>query len=175
MNQDSFTAQVSRVKVALLIAASLLFVLAGVWMLRDPGVPAYFSIAGVVVPVAYIAWTCTVLFGLFAIGWARQLWRTGPVLEIGPHGLVWRRWSEQLIPWEAFERAEAVSIQRQRMITLWLHDPQAYRSGKLLGRLAGANKAMGFGDISLTAQGTDRSFDEMAEAVRANAPQLFRR
>jgi hypothetical protein len=175
VSQEIFAAHVSRLKVALLVAGSLLFVLAGVWMLRDPSFPDTFSIAGVVVPVPYLAWTSIALFGLFAIGWARQLWRTGPVMEIGPNGLLWRRWSDQVIPWEAFERADAVSIQRQRMITLWLHDPQTYRSGKMLGRLAGANKAMGFGDISLTAQGTDRSFDEMAEAVRANAPQLFRR
>jgi hypothetical protein len=175
VNDATFVATVSRLKVVLLVAGSLLFVAAGIWMLLSPDLPDYFRIYGVLIPAPWLAWTCIVLFGGFAIGWARQLWRTGPVMEIGPQGLLWHRWSEEIIPWDAFERAEAVTIQRQKMVSLWLHDPQAHRSTKLLGRLAGANKAMGFGDISLTAQGTDRSFDDMANAVAEHAPELFGR
>jgi hypothetical protein len=67
-------------------------------------------------------------------------------------------------------RAEAMSLGRQRFLALWLQDPARHRSTHLLGRIAGANKSMGFGDIALSVSGTDRSFADLAAAFDHYAP-----
>jgi hypothetical protein len=118
-------------------------------------------------------WVGALFFPLCVVAIARQMFRAGPVMEIGPEGVLWRRWSDERIPWTAFTRAADLSINRQEFVSLWLRDPERYRAHSLLGRLAGANKALGFGDISLGAQGLSCSHAEILEAVRTNAPHLF--
>ncbi len=170
MTTERFEARVSPFKTGMLVVGALGFVVAGIWMIRS-GDPQL--IKGVV--PAYVAgWAATLFFGAMALVGGRQLFRSEPVLRIGREGVRWSRWSDSVIPWAAIERASEMSIQRQRFVALWLRDPGAYRSSTLMGRLQGANKAMGFGDIALTTQGTDRRFDDMVAAVRAHAPQLFR-
>lgn len=166
MSAPTFAAQVSRLRLGGLVFLGVLMTAAAAFVALHPDFDHR--------PVARIAgWVGMIFFPLCIVIALRQFFRTGPVMEIGPEGLCWRRWSDQTIPWHAFVRAEAVAVNRQKMLSLWLRDPQAWRSTRLLGRLAGANKALGFGDITLTAQGTDRSFEEMAGAVHDHAPHLF--
>ena len=163
-----FVARVSRIKILGLIALAIIGTAGAAFVALSP----QFEVR----PIAQLAgWVGMIFAPLCALIAIRQLFRTDPAMEIGPEGILWRRWSETVIPWDAFTRAEAVQMHRQKMLSLWLVDPAAYRSTKLLGRLAGANGAMGFGDIVLTAQGLDRSFDQMAGAVHDHAPHLFQR
>lgn len=69
----------------------------------------------------------------------------------------------------AFE-AYVSDVERQRFVCLFLRDPSAFPSSTVLGRLKRANKAMGFGDIALSAIGTDRSFGDLLAAVERFAP-----
>ncbi|MCW3837147.1 STM3941 family protein [Sphingomonas canadensis] len=169
-----FEAGVSRGRVVLLLAGALLFVAAGIWFVYDPEAISagsrFLRDPGL---VELLGWGAIAFFGLCAAVAVRQLFRTGVVMRIAPEGLYWRRWSEETIPWSAFDSAAYATIRSQRMLTLWLRDPDAYPSSTLLGRLAGANKALGFGDVTLTAQGLSQGFDAMAGAVEANAPELF--
>lgn len=166
MSAAPFVARVSRAKLTGLVVLSVIMSAAAVFAVQNTSFDHK--------PIAHVAgWFGLVFFPLCGLGIARQLFRTGPVMEIGPQGLMWKRWSDETIPWSAFSRAEPVTVVNQQMLSLWLIDPDAWRSTKLLGRLAGANKGMGYGDISLTMQGTDRSFREMVDAVRGHAPQLF--
>lgn len=166
MTPAPFVARVSRVKIMGLLVLALIGTAGAAFVALSPEFEAR--------PIAQLAgWAGMIFAPLCALIAVRQLFRTGPVMEIGPEGLVWRRWSDTVIPWTAFTRAEAVQVHRQKLLSLWLADPAAYRSTKLLGRLAGANGAMGFGDIVLTAQGLDAGFDAMAGAVYDHAPQLF--
>ncbi|NYT42585.1 hypothetical protein HZY97_17565 [Sphingomonas sp. R-74633] len=126
-------------------------------------------------PLHYWAgWGGLILFPLCTLGFVRQLFRTGPVMEIGPEGVLWRRWSHERIPWTAFTRAADMSIKRQRFVSLWLREPERYRPGTLFGRLASGNKLLGFGEIALSAQGLTCTHEEMLATVQANAPGLFR-
>jgi hypothetical protein len=171
---ERFVAHVSKGRTLLLLAGALIFVAAGLWFLLDPAeIARSVPVARSEGLVEIFGGLAVVFFGLCAVIIARQLFRTEAVMEIGPEGLLWRRWSPHTIPWSAFEHAGIAEIQRQRMLTLWLADPNAHASTTLLGRTVGANKALGFGDITLSAAGLDRGFEEMATAVRENAPHLF--
>ena len=172
---ERFEARVSPVKTGLLVFGSLAFVAIGIWMLTDSGPSRSFRLFHLIeIPASVIAWVCILFFGVVAIGWLRQFARSEPVMEIGRDGISWRRWSDRTIPWAAIERAEVTRMANQPFLALWLSDPVRYGSTTLLGRMQGANKAMGFGDIALSVQGTNRSFDEMVEAVQAHAPGLLR-
>lgn len=167
-----FVAETSKTRVALMMLGSIAFVAGGAWMVTRFADDLARLPFGIVVPVPWIGWAAIVFFGLAGIAWSRQFFSGGPVIEISPEGLYYRRWSEATIPWDAFERAAIGEIHRQRMLTFWLRNPADYSSTTLQGRTAGANKAMGFGDISLSAIGLNRSFDEIVAAFEANAGQL---
>ena len=174
MSAAPFVAHASKGKILLILLGGVVLIAASGFILLNPGEFAdYVRIFGILIPIAWIAWVGIVFFGACSLLWIRQMTRSGPVIELSSAGLRWRNWSDDLIPWSAFMRAELTQIQRQRFVSLWLRDPGAYRSTTLVGRLAGANKAMGFGDIALGSQGTDRSFDELVAAVHAHAPGLF--
>ncbi|GEM_PF-5524586 len=126
-------------------------------------------------PLHYWAgWIGLIFFPLCVVAAIRQGLRSGAVMEIGPEGLLWRRWSDERIPWSAFTQAADMTFQRQRFVSLWLREPERYRSTSILGRLAGANKLLGAGDMSLSAQGLTCTHLEMRAAVQAHAPGLFR-
>lgn len=164
MNAAPFVACVSPGKLTALLVLGLVMVAAALVAALLPDVDVVSHV---------LAWVGVAFFSLCVLAIVRQLFRTGPVLEIGPEGLLWRRWSAERIPWAAFVRAAETSMQRQRFVSLWLRDPECHRSTTAMGRLAGANKAIGFGDITLAATGLSCSHAEILAAVRANAPQLF--
>jgi hypothetical protein len=123
----------------------------------------------------WAGWAGAVFFALCGLAALRQMFRTGPVMEIGPDGILWLRWSPERIPWSAFTRAADMSIRRQRFVSLWLREPERYRPTTLHGRIATGNKLLGFGELALSAQGLTCTHEEMLAAVQANAPGLFHR
>ena len=161
---EPLIARVSRLRNGLLVLGAAGFVAAGIFLLGvdDPRRPM----------MHFWSWVAIVFFGAAALVGIRQFFRTEPVVEIDARGLLWRRWSDERIPWSAFDRAEIGEIRRQRFLSLWLRDPERYRSTSLTGRLAGANKALGFGDISINVTGTDQKFDALAGAINRYAPEL---
>ena len=106
------------------------------------------------------------LFGVTgAIVAVRQLFRAGPVIEIGPGGVRWRRWSNETIPWRAITDATSKTISSQQFLCLTLTRPEDHPGKSTARLLAGMNKNMGFGDVAISTNGTDRSHAEMLEAV----------
>lgn len=120
--------------------------------------------------VRWIGGGIAALFGLLAIGCVRQLLRTDPVIEIGPEGVLWRRWSDQLVPWSAITRVAVRRVRYQRFVCLWLADPSAYPPARRFGKLSRVNKALGFGDLPLATGGLDRHTDELVAAIAAYRP-----
>ncbi len=113
-------------------------------------------------------WFTILFFGACAATIAKQLFRTGPVIEIDQKGILWRRWSDEVIPWSAILQAEQRSVYSQKFLCLWLDAPERYPSRSTLGKLSALNKGMGFGDIALSTQGTDQSFEQLVEVVDAH-------
>jgi hypothetical protein len=157
----AFEAKASRWRVVLLLAGALGFVAVSIWLLQlDPPTTKR----------TLVAWAGIIVFGAFFLIGLPRLFQQDVVLRIDAHGVWWRQWSDQTITWGAIERISVGKIQRQRFACLFLSDPQAFPSTTLLGKLAGTNKTMGFGDIALNTTGTDQSFDAMMAAITRFAP-----
>ena len=177
---EAFVAHRPAWRTLLLIALSLGFVALGLWLAgviggtdfdADPsgklaGLSALTGAAPSTV-AAVIGWTSVLLFGLCAVAGVRLLFQRGPMLRIDAQGVWHRGWSEAVIPWDQVRDPRLTAVQRQRFVSFDLADRARFRSTKLAGRLAGANRAFGFGDISLGVTGTDRRFDDMAVAFFA--------
>jgi hypothetical protein len=161
----AFEANLSRIRVALMLAGSIAFVLAGLWLVGAFGTPPSTSLKA-----AVAGWAGIGFFGLCSVVLARRLFQAGVEIRIDANGIYWRRWSDQTIPWNAIARISTGEIRRQRFVCLFLIDPRAFPSQGIAGKLAGANAAMGFGDIALTATGTDTSFDDLMAAIERFAP-----
>lgn len=163
MSEPRFVARVSRLRTGLLIAGALGFVAVCGWILSLS--------RGAVGEKAVIAsYAGIAFFGLCALAGTRQLFRSEPVLEIDEAGILWRRWSDQVIPWSAIKGMSIWQFRRQRSLTIKLLDPEDYPGKGLMGLLAGPNRAISGGDISLNIAGTDRRFDEMLAAIDHFAP-----
>lgn len=171
-----FIARVSVWRTLLLVAFGLTFTAWGLWAALWPdAVAASQSNPRDPAEIALFGWIAALFFGLCTVASVRELLRTEPQMVIGPEGLYWRRWSRATIPWSEFRRAERSQVYGTKFLWLWLHNPQAWRSTKLRGRLSRANKLIGGGEIDLSTVGLDRSFDEMVDAVAVHAPHLFER
>jgi hypothetical protein len=113
------------------------------------------------------------IFSLLLFVNLRESARRGAVIIIGPAGLVWRRWSEEQVPWPALRAARFARNRGEDVVRLWLREPVRSRPRSLLERVAPVNRLLGAGDMELSTTGTDRSFQEMAEAVQTFAPHLL--
>lgn len=168
---ERFIAHVSKSKTLMLLLLAILFVAAGIWCASSAEEIAASSRNAMFQNDAIVrafGWAA-ILFGLGGAAIVvRQLFRSGPVMEIDEHGVLWQRWSSQVIPWPAIAKAEPRAISGQQFLCLWLEEPSRYPAKSTLGKLASLNKGMGFGDIALSVQGTDQSFDRLVEAVGAH-------
>lgn len=69
------------------------------------------------------------------------------------------------MPWSEIIDVTTWSMRQQQMIVLHLAHPERFPGKGLAGRIAGANKAMTGGDITISMTGTDRRFDETLAAI----------
>lgn len=161
----AFEAHASRWRLILLLAGSLGFVALGVFLLTiDP--PS--------TKRTLVGWAAIVVFGAFFLIGLPRLKDQGAVIRVDQRGIWWKRWSGDTIPWSAIERISVGEIRGQRFACLFLRDPRAYPSSTFVGKLAAANKAMGFGDVALTASSTDKSFADLMAAIERFAPPALR-
>lgn len=161
----AFEANASRWRMILLLAGALGFVALGIFLLTIDPPDTRRTLAGV---------AAIVVFGVFFLIGLSRLNDQGVDIRIDQRGIWWKRWSEETIPWSAIERISVSEIRGQRFACLFLHDPAAHRSTTFAGKLARANRAMGFGDIALTASGTDASFADLIAAIDQFAPPGLR-
>jgi hypothetical protein len=113
------------------------------------------------------------LFTILLLVNLRQAGYRGNVISIGPQGLLWSRWSEERIRWDAIQAARLASTRGEEVLRLWLEEPGAAQPRSILGRVAPINRWLGAGDLELSTTGTDRKFQEMIEAIQTFAPHLL--
>lgn len=158
---ERFVARNNAARLLLMAAASLGFVAAGLW------------IAGVFGPPPrpgreWIGWVAILFFGAAGVAILRRAVDGGELIVVDRHGIFWRPQGDAPIPWTAIRALGTGTVRRQRFICLHLHDPDAWppRRRNPLGAL---NRGLGFGDIAISATGTDRSFADLQEAVDRHA------
>ena len=160
---DRFVARPSPLRILLLIALALGFVVLGVW------------IAGLLGPAPrpgkeWVGWAALLFFGLAAVMGVWRLFDRSDQIVVDGDGLCWKQHSAATIPWVEIERIEAREIRRQRFLCVFLKDPEKFPAAGWRGAMASANRGFGFGDLALSTTGTDRRHGELVAAVRQNAP-----
>lgn len=164
MSDVPFVARPSHWRLALMLVGALAFVAAGLWMIGlfgDPPSPRR----------TWVGWIAAPLFGLFAIYGAVRLFDGSDQIVIDERGFTFRLWSDEHIPWSAVRAIDEVRIHKQIMFGIHLHDSSGHPPTRLVGKMAGLNRGLGFADLSLTVAGTDRKPDELRDALRQFAPR----
>jgi hypothetical protein len=113
----------------------------------------------------WAGWLGAVAFVLVAIMLVLRLRDASDQIVVDEAGLTWRSWSDEHIPWEAVLAIEERAIRRQVMFAVHLHDARAHPPSRLIGKIAAAQSGMGMGHFNLLASGTDRSADELRDAL----------
>lgn len=155
---ERFVARPARGRLALMLVGAVLFVPAGLWvagLFGEPPRPGR----------EWAGWLGAVAFFLLAVFAAARLRDGSDQLVVDETGFTWRQWSDEHIPWEAVRSIDEQSVGRQIMFAVHLHDPAAHPPARLIGRIASAQRGMGRGDFWIVASGTDRSADEVREAL----------
>jgi len=147
-----------------MILGALLFIIAGIAIVHGPREDVRITLAG---------WAAILFFGLIALVRAGQLVRGGPDIRIDERGIWWRRWSDQVVPWDAIAALHITGVGRMPFLHLMLVDPAAYPSTRPMGKLADLAHASRLGDIAVTTNATDRSFAELLAALERFAPRVL--
>ena len=154
---EAFVARASRLRIVLLVAAAILFVILSLWMAGLFGPPPRPD-------KAWIGWIGAPFFALGAVMWGLRLREPAEQIVIDEAGLTWRQWSDEHIPWSAIAGIDEYRIRRQHMFAVHLHDPDAHPPSRFLGKIAAAQAGMGRGHFSIVATGMDRSAEEIRDA-----------
>jgi len=124
--------------------------------------------------VEFIGWVTLLFFGGGGIFSLRFLFEQGPVLEVRPEGLLYRRVSNELLLWNEVESMHVINVRGTKFVCLKLAAVVRDRlyTGGIKRYLADLSRRMGYpGDLCIAATGLDRSFDDIVDAIKMN---LFR-
>jgi hypothetical protein len=167
---DDFVAYPSRWRIALLIFLALGFVAAGLWMGGVFGpAPTSSRYPPAVVPV--IGWSSVAFFGLGALVLVKRLVDRREQVRIGPAGVRSAQWSDQTIPWSEIVDVTTWAYKGQKAIVLHLRDKARFPGRGLAARLAGVNRSLTGGDISISLTGTNgRVEDALSSIARFRSP-----
>lgn len=112
-------------------------------------------------------WFGVPFFALCTLVILARLLRAGATVSIGPAGIRDVRFSPDIVPWSAVVDVEGLAMHGQRMLLMKL-DPafeQGIRKTRLVRAFGAINAALGYGGLSVSAQGLDGSFDDLVLAV----------
>ena len=155
---ERFVARPSPLRLTLLLLLSVGFVALGFWMIGAFGEPPRSS-------RAWAGWIAIPVFGLFGALIAARLFDRRAQIVVDAEGLMFRQWSDEHIPWSAVSGIDERTMQGQRFFGIYLHDISAHPPTRLVGKLGRMNSALGFAQLSISATGTDRSADELRDAL----------
>lgn len=164
-----------REKLFRLACLGLAFAVLGIWMALQPD--GSFDDSRKIRSLAALLGGNSDLIG-HGIGWMgalmgigvlpiafEQMRFQGPAIRVNRDGIYYHRWSPKPIGWGNVAGIKVVGMYGQKMICLILRDPSLDPSTTLLGRTARLNGLLGFGQVSISAQGIDIDFDELARAI----------
>ncbi|MBB3034015.1 STM3941 family protein [Alteriqipengyuania lutimaris] len=161
---QEFVAHNSRWRLAAIFLIAAGFVALGIWFVGGFGEapsstrrPTTYGIA--------IGWLCIFFFGLCALAIAKKFFDDRPQLQIGPSGIQWCPWSDDIIPWSEISDVTSWSYNGQNTIVLHLNEPTCFPGRGLAAKLRGASRMLTGGDIAISLTGTDRGYDEAMAAI----------
>lgn len=154
----AFIARPSRWRLILLLLAGVGFVVLSVWLaglLGDPPKPGK----------EWAGWLGILFFSACTPVIAMRLFDNDDQVRIDQRGIHSKQWSADTIPWSEITDVTVWQFRRERLIVLHLQDPARFPATTMMGKLAGANRAMTGGDISISLAGTDGRFEDAMAAI----------
>lgn len=140
------------------LAGSILFALAGAWMAQSDGQPP---------EVHWIGWAGVVFFSVAAMAWILRAARPSELLRVDAERVRYPPGFRGLLRWQDVARAEWVAGGAGGDVILHLRDGLAIRE---VLRADPDEDAAAF--VTITADGTDRSFADLVAAIRHYRPDL---
>jgi hypothetical protein len=153
-----FTAHPSKWRTAALFLLGVGMTALSAWVATSETVSA-----GVVARA--FGWFGLVFFGLCTLFFVKLFFDTDLHVRIDGKGIYWKRWSADTVPWAEIADVSVWEMSGQRSIILHLHDAAKFPSTSMMGKLAGANRALTGGDIAITLSGTDGNFDDAMAVI----------
>lgn len=129
MNSDDKIVLLSKTKILLLVVGALVFVALGIWMYQlDPGWIESQRLFNSPLLVHGIGIISVVFFGLCVVIGIKKFFDKKPGLILGASGIVDNSSgaSAGLIPWSEIQGFGILDIQKQKMLIIYLADPEKY-------------------------------------------------
>lgn len=171
---DERVIALSRAKLALMIAGSLLFVAAGVWFLLASDDGSFIASTSRFAPPLFIhaLGAAAILFGTAGVVWGIGKSRdTKPGLVLNAEGLVDNSSAVAagFIPWSEVTGVGTFQVSSQRMLVISVADPGKYieRGGAVKRSLNRANANMCGSPIVISSNALRIPFDELRREVVA--------
>jgi hypothetical protein len=165
-----FEAYNSPWKLILLFALSLGFVATGAWMAGLFGEVPHSRRLGSTTP--YWGWITIGLFGFGTTVMLKRISYSGPFLRVDERG-IWKTGipSDHFVAWSEIEKIDCIRVNRNRFVGISLKDRSKIASNWWRSILVGINERTTGFQGSYTTTGTDRSFDELVEAIERFRPK----
>jgi hypothetical protein len=120
-----------------------------------------------------VGWIAMLFFGGCTAVIAMRFVRGGLAYRIDSHGICDGRWTSTPTPWTAIDGFREVAIRGHRMLGYDIADAYVRQLPWFRRYLAALNRYLCGFSSALSALGTDRSLDEIVDAVRIFAPDKF--
>jgi hypothetical protein len=132
------------------LSASIIFIDNG----RGPG-PAEIIFGGL----------ATLFFGWATLILVSRVFNRDIVMRIDDQGFWWAPMSDQTIPWPAVDHAWVASVRGRKFISIRLRDSKRFEWKGRFRFFNALNRLLRFGDVTLSVQGLNCSFDELRSAI----------
>lgn len=175
-NEDEIVIALSKVKIILIIAGSLAFVVGGVWLATlDAELiesSRKFNNPQIVHAVGYV---CVAFFGLCGAYGIAKLFDSKRGLIFNHKGITDNSSgvAAGLIPWAEISGFSEYQIQRQKMLIIHVQDPKKYvdRGGAMKRALNKANMKMVGSPIAISSNSLKISYPKLLELVESSFKQ----
>lgn len=166
-DKDLIMIELSKWKLALIVAAALAFVALGVWMLGLENKAVHGSQFDDPEAVVFLAWLSIVFFGICGIFGLKKMISNRPGVVLTPQGF-WDNSSgvaPGIVPWSDVSGISEYQMQSQRFVSVMLKDPEEYvNRGNTLKRMANrANLKLCGTPINISSNSLKISYDDLLE------------
>jgi hypothetical protein len=169
---DEIIIPLSKSKLTLLMLGSIIFVGAGLWFLISPPEIKH-PIFGNSTLIFSAGLASIIFFGLMTFFYAKKLPDNKPGLIIGTDGIIDNSSgiAAGLIKWTDLENISVIEIHRQKLIMLFVKNPQDYIDRQTNGfqrKAMQMNYKMYKTPLSITSNGLKCNFSELLELLESN-------
>ncbi|MGH8761317.1 MAG: STM3941 family protein [Burkholderiales bacterium] len=165
---DPLVIPLSKTKLGLLLLGAAAFVALGIWLYLYAG-ELTLENSQYVLRVRAAAVACVGFFGLCAVYAGAKLFDNSPGLIIDAEGLVDNSsgLSAGRIPWSDIKGVGFTTVEKQRFLTIVVHDPHKYvrRASPLMRPFVTMNMKLFGSPIQISANTLKVNFDDLMKAV----------